>query len=180
MPGHIFRILLRPWRLIDCGRPMSAYEVFHFRGHWSSAAWRWPKGCRALAISKHRIKPFPGGPLHWARRSSMPCAKCWKCAICGRFPCSWRIRNCRRSSARSAHPAGGGSPPRSTAVRAIGQGSSVAAQSRRREFLIGSAGAAFRAHAARAASEDPGLQVPNRRAAYEPWRSWRPMAFRLR
>ena len=44
----------------------------------------------------------------------------------------------------------------------------------RREFLIGSAGAAvFGAHAVRAASEDPGRQVPNRRAAYEPWRSWR-------
>ncbi|HEV7356357.1 MAG TPA: hypothetical protein VGN99_00075 [Steroidobacteraceae bacterium] len=44
----------------------------------------------------------------------------------------------------------------------------------RREFLIGSAGAAIcGARAVRAASEDPGLQVPNRRAAYEPWRSWR-------
>jgi hypothetical protein len=44
----------------------------------------------------------------------------------------------------------------------------------RREFLIGGAGAALLGtHAARAASEDPELYVPNLRAAYEPWRSWR-------
>jgi hypothetical protein len=44
----------------------------------------------------------------------------------------------------------------------------------RREFLIGGAGAAiFGAHAVRAAGADPELHVPNLRAAYEPWRSWR-------
>lgn len=44
----------------------------------------------------------------------------------------------------------------------------------RREFLIGGASAAlFGAHAVRAGSEDPELQLPNLRAAYEPWRSWR-------
>lgn len=44
----------------------------------------------------------------------------------------------------------------------------------RREFLIGGAGAAlFGAHAVRAGSEDPELHLPNLRAAYEPWRSWR-------
>jgi hypothetical protein len=44
----------------------------------------------------------------------------------------------------------------------------------RREFLLGGAGAAiFGARAVRATSQDPELQVPNLRAAYEPWRSWR-------
>jgi hypothetical protein len=44
----------------------------------------------------------------------------------------------------------------------------------RREFLIGAAGGAvLGAPAVRAASEDPELHVPNLRAAYEPWRSWR-------
>jgi hypothetical protein len=44
----------------------------------------------------------------------------------------------------------------------------------RREFLLGGAGAAILgAHAVRASSQDPELQVPNLRAAYEPWRSWR-------
>jgi hypothetical protein len=44
----------------------------------------------------------------------------------------------------------------------------------RREFLIGGAGAGLLAtHAVRAASEDPETYVPNLRAAYEPWRSWR-------
>jgi hypothetical protein len=44
----------------------------------------------------------------------------------------------------------------------------------RREFLIGAAGVAvFGAPAIRAASEDPELHMPNLRAAYEPWRSWR-------
>ncbi len=47
----------------------------------------------------------------------------------------------------------------------------------RREFLIGGAGAAvFGAQAVRAVSEDPELQVPNLRGAYEPWRSWRAAA----
>jgi hypothetical protein len=44
----------------------------------------------------------------------------------------------------------------------------------RREFLLGGAGAAILvAHAVRATSPDPELQLPNLRAAYEPWRSWR-------
>jgi hypothetical protein len=44
----------------------------------------------------------------------------------------------------------------------------------RREFLIGGAGAALLGtHAVRAASEDREPYVPNLRAAYEPWRSWR-------
>ena len=44
----------------------------------------------------------------------------------------------------------------------------------RREFLIGGAGAVLLgARAVRAATEDPELTLPHRRAAYEPWRSWR-------
>ena len=44
----------------------------------------------------------------------------------------------------------------------------------RREFLIGGAGiGVLGARAVRAASGDPELHVPNLRAAYEPWRSWR-------
>jgi nitroreductase len=43
----------------------------------------------------------------------------------------------------------------------------------RREFITGAGAAVLGAHAAGAASEDPELHVPNLRAAYEPWRSWR-------
>lgn len=43
----------------------------------------------------------------------------------------------------------------------------------RREFLLGAGAAVLGAHAVRAASSDPELHVPNLRAAYEPWRSWR-------
>jgi hypothetical protein len=44
----------------------------------------------------------------------------------------------------------------------------------RREFLMGAAAVtAFGTPAVRAAGEDPELHVPNLRAAYEPWRSWR-------
>ena len=40
--------------------------------------------------------------------------------------------------------------------------------------MIGGAGAAiFGTRSVWAASEDPELNVPNLRAAYEPWRSWR-------
>jgi hypothetical protein len=43
----------------------------------------------------------------------------------------------------------------------------------RREFLIGAGAAVLGTHAVGAASEDPELRLPNLRAAYEPWRSWR-------
>jgi hypothetical protein len=43
----------------------------------------------------------------------------------------------------------------------------------RREFLLGAGSAFLGAQALRAASEDPELNLPNMRAAYEPWRSWR-------
>ncbi|HEV7356356.1 MAG TPA: NAD(P)H-binding protein [Steroidobacteraceae bacterium] len=56
-------------RLIDCGRPMSAYDVFHFRGHWFERGVEMAEGaCRALSISTHRIKPFPW----WAVKLGSP------------------------------------------------------------------------------------------------------------
>jgi hypothetical protein len=42
----------------------------------------------------------------------------------------------------------------------------------RREILIGAGAAVMGAHAVRAASEDLELNLPNLRAAYEPWRTW--------
>jgi len=46
-------------RLIDC-QPMSAYEVFHFRGHWFERAGEMAESvCRALGIGNERIKPLP-------------------------------------------------------------------------------------------------------------------------
>jgi nucleoside-diphosphate-sugar epimerase len=72
-------------RLIDCGRPMSAYEVFHFRGHWFERGVEMAEGaCRALSISKDRIKPFPwwavklGSPFVNAFREMMEMRYLWQ------------------------------------------------------------------------------------------------------
>jgi nucleoside-diphosphate-sugar epimerase len=47
-------------RLVDSERPMSAYEVFHFRGHWLEHGVQMAEAvCRTLGISNKRIKPFP-------------------------------------------------------------------------------------------------------------------------
>jgi nucleoside-diphosphate-sugar epimerase len=56
-------------RLVECESPLSAYEVFHFRGHWlersvEMAEWV----CRASGISNQRIKPFPW----WAIKLAAP------------------------------------------------------------------------------------------------------------
>jgi nucleoside-diphosphate-sugar epimerase len=47
-------------RLIECRHPMSAYEVFHFRGHWFERGVEMVESiCRVLGISNKRIKPLP-------------------------------------------------------------------------------------------------------------------------
>ena len=47
-------------RLIECESPPSAYEVFHFRGHWFEHGVEMAESvCRVLGISNERIKPFP-------------------------------------------------------------------------------------------------------------------------
>ena len=47
-------------RLVETERPMSAYEVFHFRGHWLEHGVEMAEGvCRTRGISDQRIKPFP-------------------------------------------------------------------------------------------------------------------------
>jgi len=56
-------------RLVDCERPMSAYEVFHFQGHWfERGADMAESACRALGISNQRIKPLPW----WAIKLASP------------------------------------------------------------------------------------------------------------
>ncbi|HEX3397828.1 MAG TPA: NAD-dependent epimerase/dehydratase family protein [Steroidobacteraceae bacterium] len=56
-------------RLVECERPMGAYEVFHFRGHWCERGVEMAEAaCRALGISTRRIKPFPW----WAVKLSSP------------------------------------------------------------------------------------------------------------
>ena len=56
-------------RLIECERPMSAYEVFHFRGHWFERGVEMAERvCGALGISDRRIKPFPW----WAIKLASP------------------------------------------------------------------------------------------------------------
>jgi nucleoside-diphosphate-sugar epimerase len=56
-------------RLIECERPMSAYEVFHFRGHWFERGVEMAESvCRALGMSNARIKPFPW----WVIRLAAP------------------------------------------------------------------------------------------------------------
>jgi nucleoside-diphosphate-sugar epimerase len=56
-------------RLIESERPMSAYEVFHFRGHWlERGAGMAESVCRTLGIENQRIKPFPW----WAIKLAAP------------------------------------------------------------------------------------------------------------
>jgi nucleoside-diphosphate-sugar epimerase len=57
-------------RLIECERPMSAYEVVHFRGHWfERGADMAEHVCRVRGTSLERIKPFPW----WAIKLASPC-----------------------------------------------------------------------------------------------------------
>ena len=47
-------------RLIECKRPMNAYEVVHFRGHWFERGLSLAElVCRVRGVSAKRIKPFP-------------------------------------------------------------------------------------------------------------------------
>jgi nucleoside-diphosphate-sugar epimerase len=47
-------------RLIECERPMGAYEVVHFRGHWFERGAEMAEFvCRVRGTSFERIKPFP-------------------------------------------------------------------------------------------------------------------------
>lgn len=47
-------------RLVECERPMAAYEVFHFRGHWFERGVEMAERvCSALGLSNRRIKAFP-------------------------------------------------------------------------------------------------------------------------
>ena len=56
-------------RLVETELPMSAYEVFHFRGHWFEHGGQMAEAvCRALGNSKQRIKPFPW----WAIKLAAP------------------------------------------------------------------------------------------------------------
>jgi nucleoside-diphosphate-sugar epimerase len=56
-------------RLVDCERPMSAYEVFHFQGNWFERGVDMAElVCRALGISNQRIKPLPW----WAIKLASP------------------------------------------------------------------------------------------------------------
>jgi nucleoside-diphosphate-sugar epimerase len=56
-------------RLVETERPMSAYEVFHFRGHWFEHGVEMAEGvCRTLGISNQRIKPFSW----WAIKLAAP------------------------------------------------------------------------------------------------------------
>jgi nucleoside-diphosphate-sugar epimerase len=56
-------------RLIECERPMAAYEVFHFGGHWfERGAQILELVCRARGLSTRHIKPFPW----WAVRLASP------------------------------------------------------------------------------------------------------------
>ena len=56
-------------RLVECARPMSTYEVFHFRGHWLEHGVEMAEGvCSVFGISNRRIKPFPW----WAIKLASP------------------------------------------------------------------------------------------------------------
>jgi nucleoside-diphosphate-sugar epimerase len=54
-------------RLVECQHPMSAYEVFHFRGHWFERGVEMAEQvCRVRGISRRAIKPFPWWMLKMA------------------------------------------------------------------------------------------------------------------
>jgi len=56
-------------RLLECERPMSAFEVVHFRGHWfERGADMAELVCRVRGTSRERIKPFPW----WAIKLASP------------------------------------------------------------------------------------------------------------
>ena len=56
-------------RLVECARPIAAYEVFHFQGHWfERGAEILERVCRSRGQSTRRIKPFPW----WAVRLASP------------------------------------------------------------------------------------------------------------
>ena len=56
-------------RLVEAERPMSAYEVVHFRGHWFKRGGEMAERvCRALGISRESVKPFPW----WAIKLASP------------------------------------------------------------------------------------------------------------
>jgi nucleoside-diphosphate-sugar epimerase len=47
-------------RLLECERPMSAYEVFHFRGHWFERGVEMAEQvCRVRGMNARAIKSFP-------------------------------------------------------------------------------------------------------------------------
>jgi nucleoside-diphosphate-sugar epimerase len=56
-------------RLIECERPMDAFEVVHFRGHWFERGLRLAElVCRVRGMDPTRIKPFPW----WAIKLASP------------------------------------------------------------------------------------------------------------
>jgi len=56
-------------RLIECERPMDAFEVLHFRGHWFERGLRLAElVCRVRGMDPTRIKPFPW----WAIKLASP------------------------------------------------------------------------------------------------------------
>jgi nucleoside-diphosphate-sugar epimerase len=61
-------------RLVECQRPMSGYEVFHFRGHWFERGVEILEAvCRCHGIDARRIKPFPWWAMTLAARFVKMC-----------------------------------------------------------------------------------------------------------
>jgi nucleoside-diphosphate-sugar epimerase len=56
-------------RLVECPRPLGAYEVFHFRGHWfERGADLADLVCGLRGLNTERVKPFPW----WAIKLASP------------------------------------------------------------------------------------------------------------
>jgi nucleoside-diphosphate-sugar epimerase len=117
-------------RLIDCERPMSTYEVFHFGGHWLERGVEMAEGvCSALSISKDRIKPFPW----WAVKLGSPFVNAFHEMLEMRY--LWQVSLQLDNSKLRALIGAEAHTPLEEALaatldrppRAIGQGSSVAA-----------------------------------------------------
>ena len=75
-------------RLVECQVPLSAYEVFNFRGHWFERGVEMAEqACQVLGISDRAIKPFPwwavklGAPLVNVMREMLEMRYLWQIPI---------------------------------------------------------------------------------------------------
>src|SRR5258708_29054601 len=140
-------------RLVECEHPMRDYEVFHFGGHWLERGVEMAEEvCRVRGISSRRIKPFPWWAIKLASPFVNVCHEMLEMRYLWQVPLQLDNSKLRALIGTESH----------TPIEAA----LTSTLDNRPRAVLGT-------HAVGAASADPELRVPNLRAAYEPWRSWR-------